>query len=146
MRWWDVADVHALEEVLFPDDAWSVEQFWQELAAPSRDYLVATLDGVIVGYGGTSTLAPDADLQTIAVAPAAQGRHVATTLLRALLDRAAARGARRVTLEVRADNDRAQALYARFGFVQVARRARYYSDGGDALVWQVRLDPRAGAA
>lgn len=145
MRWWDIPDVHALESELFAVDAWSVEQFWAELAAPTRDYLVATSGPVVVGYGGTSTVGPDADLQTIAVAPAAQGTGAARTLLRALLDRAAGRGARRIVLEVRADNERAQALYARFGFAQIARRARYYADGGDALVWQARLDPPEGA-
>lgn len=139
MRWWDVEAVHALEAQLFPEDAWSVEQFWGELAQPSRDYLVVAEGDRLVAYGGTSTIAPDADLQTIAVAPAAQGRGVAASLLRALLGRAAARGARRIMLEVRADNGPAQALYRRFGFAQIARRARYYPDGGDALVWQASL-------
>ena len=147
LRWWDVDAVHALEEALFPDDAWSAEQLWGELAQASRDYLIAEADGRIVAYGGTSTLPPDADLQTIAVAADAQGRGIAARLLRALLDRAAARGATRIVLEVRADNEAAQALYRRFGFAQVARRARYYPDGSDALIWQAPLraddDPEA---
>jgi ribosomal-protein-alanine N-acetyltransferase len=138
MRWWDVEDVHALERTLFPDDAWSLEQLWSELAQPTRDYLVVD-DGAVVAYGGTSTIAPDADLQTIAVAPAAQGRGVAASLLRALLDRAADRGARRIVLEVRADNVAAQQLYRRFGFAQIARRTGYYPDGSDALIWQAPL-------
>jgi ribosomal-protein-alanine N-acetyltransferase len=145
MRWWDIEDVHALEVAVFPDDAWSVEQFWSELAQPSRDYRVAERDGQVVGYGGTSTLAPDSDLQTIAVAPEAQGTGVAPALLAVLLAGAADRGGRRIVLEVRADNVRAQALYTRFGFAQIARRARYYPDGGDALIWQARLEPPAGA-
>lgn len=143
MRWWDVEPVHALEARLFPDDAWSVEQFWGELAQPSRDYIVATEDDRLVAYGGTSTIATDADLQTIAVAEQAQGRGVATSLLRTLLDRAAQRGARRIVLEVRDDNHAAQSLYRRFGFAQIARRSRYYPDGSDALIWQAPL-PLAG--
>ena len=139
MRWWDVEPVHALETRLFPNDAWSVEQFWGELAQPSRDYVVAAEDDRLVAYGGTSTIAPDADLQTIAVSEQAQGRGVATSLLRTLLERAAQRGARRIVLEVRADNHAAQALYRRFGFEQIARRARYYPDGSDALIWQAPL-------
>ncbi len=142
MRWWDVEAVHALESVLFPSDAWSVEQLWSELAQPSRDYLVGDADGRVVAYGGTSTMAPDADLQTIAVAPHAQGAGLAAALLRALLERSAARGATRIVLEVRDDNTPAQALYRRFGFVQVARRARYYPDGTDALIWQASLPTR----
>ncbi len=145
MRWWDVEPVHALERRIFPDDAWSAEQFWGELAQPSRDYLVAAVGDRLVGYGGTSTIAPDADLQTIAVAADAQGGGIATALLGALLHRAFGRGARRIVLEVRADNGRAQALYRRFGFAQIARRAHYYPDGSDALIWQAGLPIDAGA-
>ena len=38
------------------------------------------------------------------------------------------------TLEVRADNGGALALYARLGFDEVGRRRRYYPDGGDAVL------------
>jgi ribosomal-protein-alanine N-acetyltransferase len=44
-------------------------------------------------------------------------------------------GAQRMTLEVRASNEAAQALYRRFGFVDVGRRPRYYTDDNeDALI------------
>ena len=40
-----------------------------------------------------------------------------------------------VTLEVRASNEVAQALYKKYGFQVVGRRSRYYSsDGEDAIV------------
>ena len=64
MRWWHLDDVHALERDLFATDAWSLEQFWSELAQPSRRYVVALVDGRVVGYAGTSCLPPDADIQT----------------------------------------------------------------------------------
>jgi ribosomal-protein-alanine N-acetyltransferase len=40
-------------------------------------------------------------------------------------------------LEVRADNERAQRLYARYGFEQIARRRGYYGDT-DGLVMRLR--------
>ena len=73
LRWWHVAEVAALERRLFPDDAWSAEQFWQELAQPSRSYVVAEDDGRVVGYAGAFVMAPDSDVQTVGVAPDAQG-------------------------------------------------------------------------
>jgi ribosomal-protein-alanine N-acetyltransferase len=65
---------------------------------------------------------------------------VARRLLQHVLDRAAEKGAQRASLEVRAGNAAARALYASFGFEEVGRRKRYYHDNGeDALL--LELDP-----
>ncbi len=40
----------------------------------------------------------------------------------------------RMLLEVSADNTAALAFYAAEGFVEIARRRRYYRDGSDAVV------------
>jgi ribosomal-protein-alanine N-acetyltransferase len=137
MRWWHVEACVALERDLFPADAWSPETFWSELARvpDSRHYLVA-LDagGRVVGYAGLSALPPEADIQTLAVAPSGQGRGLGSRLLDALLAEAARRGATTVLLEVRADNEAALHLYGRRGFVPIARRRDYYAPGVDAVV------------
>lgn len=134
MRWWHLPQVQAIEADLFPADPWSPEQFWQELAQPTRTYLVALDDGDVVGYAGTFALPPDADIQTVGVRPDQQGRGVARLLLTALLDDAEGRGTTHTLLEVRADNARALALYESLGFVPISQRRRYYPDGGDALI------------
>lgn len=144
MRWWDVPDVHAIERDLFPEDPWSAEQFWQELAQPSRSYLVAEESGRVVGYAGAFVMAPDSDVQTVGVAPDAQGGGVATALVANLIHQVAERGATHLLLEVRADNDRARRLYERFGFVRISQRPRYYPDGVDAVIMRraVTVDDR----
>ena len=145
MRWWHIDAVHALERSLFPADAWTTEQFWQELAQPTRHYVVALDDDRPVGYAGAFVLAPDADVQTIAVADDHQGRGLAAALLSELLDEASARGATHVLLEVRADNDPALALYRRCGFARISERRAYYPDGGDAVVMRLALADREHA-
>jgi [ribosomal protein S18]-alanine N-acetyltransferase len=94
MRWWDLPAVQALETRLFPHDAWSPEQFWSELAGvpESRHYLVAETGGEIVGYAGLAAAGGDADVQTLAVAPARQRAGAGGVLLQALLDEAARPG------------------------------------------------------
>lgn len=141
MRWWHVAEVVALERRLFPDDAWSAEQFWQELAQDTRRYVVARddRDDRVVGFAGAFVLPPDADVQTIAVDPGLQRRGLGERLLRALVDQAREAGSRQLLLEVRADNAAALALYARLGFERISRRSRYYPDGGDALIMRLGL-------
>jgi ribosomal-protein-alanine N-acetyltransferase len=134
LRWWHLADVAELEADLFPDDAWSVEQFWTELAQPTRVYRGAWLDDRLAGYAGAFVLAPDSDVQTIGVRPEDQGRGIGGALLAALMEAAAARGCRTIMLEVRAGNAPALALYARHGFAPLSRRRAYYPDGEDALI------------
>jgi ribosomal-protein-alanine N-acetyltransferase len=147
MRWWHIRDVATLENVLFPDDPWSTEQFWQELAHDTRHYVVAVDDDAVVGYAGVFALAPEGDVQTIAVAPAAQGAGVGARLLGALLQEAARRQCAHLLLEVRSDNEPALALYERAGFEQISVRRRYYPDGTDALILRRRIDPiHAGSA
>lgn len=144
LRWWDVPAVHALEVQLFDPDAWSPETFWAELAAPGRWYVLAERDGDVVGYAGLAASGSQTDVQTLAVAPAAQGTGTGRVLLEALVDEAVRRGAAAVLLEVRADNVAARTLYERTGFERIALRRRYYQPGDvDAHVMRLRLSPSA---
>ena len=162
LRWWDVAALLPVEADLFGPSAWSAELFWSELAAPGRTYLVAVEDDgdgdgdgggddgapaeVLLGYAGLAVAGPDADVQTLAVAPRAQRRGLGALLLDALLDTARSGGAASVLLEVRADNEPAKALYAARGFERVGVRRRYYQpEDVDAHVLRRRLTGPDGA-
>ena len=118
----------------------------EELASPHGRYVVDVEAGRLLGYGGVRAVAgaPDADIQTIAIAEASRGRGRGRTLLRELLETARERGAREVFLEVRADNPAASALYVSEGFVEIGRRPRYYQpDDVDAIVMKLDLAPWA---
>ena len=88
----------------------------------------------VVGYGGLIAYPDEAHIATIGVAGAAQGRGIGALLLDTLLAEADLRS-QVVLLEVRADNDTAQALYRRRGFTEIGRRRGYYQPSGtDAVV------------
>ena len=146
MRWWDIEAVADLERELFVQDPWSAEQFWGELARvpETRWYAVHEDDSGVDGYVGLFAVPPEADVQTIAVAPRSQGRGLGRELLDALVVEAERRGCSQLFLEVRVDNDRAISLYERTGFERQGRRAGYYGDGIDALILRRRLtgEPR----
>lgn len=146
MRWWDVAEVAALEQDLFADTPWSAEAFWGELArSDTRRYVVARDgEGRLLGYAGLLVAGAQGDVQTVAVAPVAQGRGLGAVLLRHLVAAARAAGCSALMLEVRADNVPAQRLYAGFGFERIAVRRRYYQPG-DVDAWVMRLRPLGGA-
>jgi [ribosomal protein S18]-alanine N-acetyltransferase len=142
----DIARCVELEKVLFPeDDPWPDVAFRSELAGAHNRYLVAREEsGCVVGYGGIALLGnleyPEAEVHTIGVDPAHQGRGIGRALLRALLEVADAAHAT-VFLEVRTDNAAAHALYAAEGFTVVGLRRRYYAPSG-ADAHTMRRDPR----
>jgi ribosomal-protein-alanine N-acetyltransferase len=124
---------------------WSLGLFLAELGRtragaapgrePDRNYLVALAGGRVVGFGAMLYVADDAHLVTMSTDPAVQRRGVASRLLLALCADARAAGAEQFTLEVRAGNEAAIALYRRFGFAPAGVRKGYYADNGeDALV------------
>jgi ribosomal-protein-alanine N-acetyltransferase len=142
MRWWHLTQVLAIEREVFSGDPWTEEQFWSELAQDTRSYVVA-LDGAdVVAFAGLFVLPPDADVQTVAVAPSHQGRGLARSMLEQLLSQAEVHGVTHTLLEVREDNESALRLYGRMGFEQISRRPGYYADGTDALILR---RPRGGA-
>src|SRR5690242_12151610 len=114
----DLAAVHLLEQVLFPDDAWSPQMLADELSGQpdTRHYVVAEEpDGDIVGYAGLAAAGGQADVQTIGVRADRRGAGIGAALLAELIDEASRRNAEAVFLEVRADNPPARRHYQRFG-------------------------------
>jgi ribosomal-protein-alanine N-acetyltransferase len=131
-------------EKLTSTNPWSGELFRGELALPeaSRAYLVAREGGRLIGYGGLMFVLDEAHVTTLSVHPDQQGRGVGTRLLAALVREALDRGTRALTLEVRASNEAAQALYRRFGFAPAGVRKNYYAEVGEdaVIMWAHDID------
>ncbi len=81
----------------------------------------------------------DAEILNIETSPSHRRRGFAQNLLNQVFDWARQNQRQAVWLEVRAGNTGAIALYAKMGFTQISVRARYYSDGADALVMKYTL-------
>ena len=149
MRRGDVDAVAAMEGILFGAEAWSPELLATEMTADpaSRYYIVADDDGVITGYGGLlAQRGGQADVLTLAVAAHRWGEGIGGALLDGLLTEAARRDCTEVFLEVRVDNDRAQRLYRRRGFIDIGIRRGYYQPSGtDALVMRRISETLPGA-
>lgn len=94
------------------------------------------LVGIIVVW----MIMDESHIATLAVLPEFRRRGISKRLLKAALLESVRRGARLATLEVRANNMVAQALYRGFQFVVVGRRPRYYQDNQeDAIIMTVDL-------
>jgi len=123
-------------------DAWSASLVAAGVSGelPTVSYLVAEVDGRVVGYAAASVVAEIAELQRIAVDGAHRRTGLATALLEGVLSLARGGGADRVLLDVREDNAGALAFYEAAGFSEIDRRRRYYRDGATAVVLQRPLD------
>ena len=135
----DLDDVMAIETAAFASP-WSRQFFLEELRAGCARSMLCQRDGEPVGYVIYWELTGELDIHNVAVHPKHRRQGVARAMLNDIIESAANRGFRRLTLEVRRSNDPAQTLYRSLGFVVCGLRKGYYSDNGeDAWVMERRL-------
>ena len=136
-----VAAVAELEKICF-SDPWSEKSVASELNNKLALWLVAEEEGRVAGYIGSQTCGDESDVMNVAVHPDFRRRGIAEALVKDLVDQLKAIGSRCLTLEVRASNAPAIALYEKMGFVEVGRRKNYYRNPReDALImrkeWEI---------
>jgi len=140
----DLDAIVALEREIFPDDAWPRDKFEDDLRSSFAHFLVVEDGGTILGYAIALHLPGNdvADIQNIAVVEAHRGEGLGAVLLDALVAWCESRDASAVMLEVRADNESAQSLYASRRFHTIATRPGYYQPAGvDAFVMRREVTP-----
>ena len=116
--------VHEIERLSFRTP-WPAYAFEQELQGNRlARYLVARAGERVVGFAGIWLMVDEAHVTTFSVHPDWRRQGIGRQLLLNLAELSVAIGARRMTLEVRASNLAAQALYRAFGFEVAGRRPR----------------------
>lgn len=136
MTFGDLDAVMEVERLSFRTP-WSRDSFESELQQIYTVYLVARIGAQVLAYGGMHTVFEDAHVTNIAVHPAHRSKGLGERLMWELIHRAKARGAQRMTLEVRWSNKAAQGLYEKLGFITGpgALRKGYYADTAeDAII------------
>jgi ribosomal-protein-alanine N-acetyltransferase len=122
---------------------WTRGNFIDSLAAGYEARLL-TEDAQPVGYFVAMAGVDELHLLNVTVMPSRQGQGLGNLLLDEVHALARAQGLPRVLLEVRPSNERARALYARRGYVEIGLRRGYYPAAGgreDALVLAHDLGP-----
>ncbi|MBM3141143.1 MAG: GNAT family N-acetyltransferase [Chloroflexi bacterium] len=145
----DLGAVRRIERRAYTD-AWSRRVFEQELGNALARYEVAVVAPPpaghparlrwprrdarrpeIVGFFGVWFMQDQLHLVTVAVDPPRQREGIGARMLLECFAIAGAAELASIVLEVRVSNERARALYERFGFRVVGRLAGYYKDDGD---------------
>lgn len=104
---------------------WSEAMLREELG--KGIFLVAERDGQVVGYVGCQTVLDEGYITNVAVSPDCRRQGVGRALIAELVQRARAQGLSFVTLEARASNAPAIAVYEGAGFVRVGVRKNFYT-------------------
>ena len=148
-----VGCVAALESRIMGSDAWNESLVADEIPRRDRTWWAAYASegkpgevGTLVGYAGGWVVDGDVQILKVGTDPAWRRRGIARELLAHVAADARNLGAQTVSLEVRAGNEGAQALYQALGLTPVGTRPRYYSDREDALIMQGDLAALGGAA
>jgi ribosomal-protein-alanine N-acetyltransferase len=121
----DVKKVHEIEKDSYPCP-WPRRAFFKMLRSRWLKFFTAFADGKVVGYAGMR-LGDSAHIVNIAVHRHYRRCGIGSRLLSVLVEMAVRHGANRVTLEVRASNLSAQAMYRKSGFAAVAVKEGYYT-------------------
>ncbi|WP_288380415.1 ribosomal protein S18-alanine N-acetyltransferase [uncultured Massilia sp.] len=121
----DVDEVYALECSVFPHP-WSRANFTESLASGYDAWTVRDAGGVLAGYYLLMYAVDEAHLLDVAVAAGRQRQGLGRYLLDCIGARAREQGMLSVLLEVRPSNERALAVYRRYGYQEIGRRKGYY--------------------
>ena len=123
-----------LEAICFADP-WSANSVASELTNPLSCWLVALEADTVVGYIGSQTVMGETDMMNVAVHPDHRRKGIAVSLIHALVQKLKECESHCLTLEVRASNAPAIALYEKLGFTEAGRRRNYYRNPKeDALI------------
>ncbi len=143
LRLADASDVDAMAgiELVSQSDPWNDEMFARELGiAWSHSWIVESEEGGVLAFLVFWIVEGEAHILSVAVAPSARRKGVAQYLMTVFADACVAREVAFVTLEVRAGNVGARALYSGLGFRKIGRRKEYYPDNDeDAVIMNLKF-------
>ena len=137
-------DVHWLERAereCFPDP-WPAQLLAAELMAPGRFHRVLVdRGGELVAYLLSAWQYLDLHVLKVATLPHWRRQGLARRLMILAEQHCAEMGGESVTLEVRAGNRAAAAMYESLGYARAGQRPHYYLDGEDAVIMTRRMQP-----
>ena len=114
---------------------WSERQIRELADDPRAIARVRIENGEPVAYYSLYNICGEGYINDLAVAPEHRGRGLGNAIMQDMLYAASLAGMTALTLEVRASNAPARALYEKFGFVAKGERKNFYEDKEDAVIY-----------
>lgn len=108
-----------------------------ESTNPTIKFLVIEKNNLVLGYIGCYHVADECEVLNFVIDEAFQRSGYGQTLFNELLNQTKPK---KVTLEVRVNNEKGIKFYTKNGFKQIGIRKNYYYDGTDALVMEKKVE------
>lgn len=142
MRVDDLSEVLTIENDVYPHP-WTRGNFLDSLYSGYEAWTLRDPSGDLIGYFLLMMAVDEAHLLNISVRRDMHGHGVGRMQLDKVVSLAKSLGATSVLLEVRPSNERALAVYQRYGFAQIGQRRGYYPAAGntreDAIVMRFHV-------
>ncbi|WP_301107099.1 ribosomal protein S18-alanine N-acetyltransferase [Sporosarcina sp.] len=139
-----MADIRAVADIERESFAtpWTEEIFEHELSGNAYShYIVAELDGEIIGHCGMWIVLDECHITNVAVRSKVRGKGYGEELMRQAMELCRLNEVKTMTLEVRVSNEPARTLYRKLGFQEGGIRKNYYTDDHeDGLVMWVEFE------
>ena len=138
IREWQEKDnqkICLLESECF-SDPWSLQMIESAFSLPTFSGLVACENEEVIGYIGGQSLFEDGEIFLVAVDKNYRKKGYGKSLVLSFADNLKQKGVERLLLEVRVGNSVAISCYENCGFLKIAERKGYYSNGEDALIME----------
>lgn len=138
-----MADITYIDEIIeFEKECfshrWSDNIIFSELINMDSYYFMMFEEDVMIGFAGYQEVVGEAHIMTVGIKPDRRGKGYSLILMRVMLNHAAKKGIKDVTLEVREGNEAAIGLYEKLGFKKYGIRKNYYSDNNEnaLIMWR----------
>jgi ribosomal-protein-alanine N-acetyltransferase len=140
MQLTDLPAVRAIEQLSLPTPTKASTYEYELTKNELAHYQALTVNSrSLIGYSGYWLIADEVHISIIAIHPDWRGRGLGELLLLNMLSSVQDQPVNSATLEVRASNTTAQALYSKYNFVVLGERAKYYGNGETALIMTADL-------
>jgi len=134
----DVAAVSRIEAATF-SMPWSGDAFARLVDAQGALYLVAEVDGQVLGCCGMTTITGEGNINNVVVAKEYRNKGIASLMLREMIRLGREIGIAEYTLEVRVGNEAAIHIYQKLGFLSAGIRPNFYEKPReDAIIMWLR--------
>lgn len=130
----EIPQVYEIERLSFPDPH-TISMITASVMNPACEFWVGKVGGKIVGFVEFWVMYEESHVIDIAVHPDFRSKGYGKTLMKHLIERSKALGAKKIFLEVRPSNTIAINLYKKFGFSESGIRKMYYKNE-DALIME----------
>ena len=133
----DIEEVYRINRESFTTDAWSKSTIEREFSLPYSRRFVLELDGKVVGYCFLWIIRGEAMVMSFAIERSARCRGYGRKFMEGIVDMLKD-SVDTIQLDVRKSNLPAIRLYSSLGFSVIRERPRFYSDGENALVMELK--------